>query len=91
MPSRVLALVAERLRAFRNAGGFSQEEMAEKIDCSIPTYRCLEQATPDPHHLPDPKLSTLMRVLHTLELDEALLDTLKGIDSTERPLDGEAG
>lgn len=75
MPSRVMDLVAERLLAYRRRNGLTQEETAQRIGCSIPTYRHLEQPS-DADHVPDPKLSTLMRIFTTLELDHALLDAL---------------
>lgn len=76
MPSRVMDLVAERLLAYRRRYELSQEEAAQQIGCSIPTYRHLEQPSADPDRIPDPKLSTLMRIFTTLQLDQALLDAL---------------
>ncbi|WP_410054864.1 helix-turn-helix domain-containing protein [Microbacterium sp. Mcb102] len=84
MPDRLLDLVAEHLRRFRDTQGLTQEQAAHSIGCSIPTYRALER-TSRSRRSPDPKLSTLMRVLVSVGADETILAALaEHIDDAER-------
>ncbi|MBN6191217.1 helix-turn-helix domain-containing protein [Aneurinibacillus sp. BA2021] len=74
-----MAIVAKRLRDYRTAEGLTQEEAAELVGCSIPTYRRLEQGLSKAGVAPDPKLSTLMRALTVVHLDERVLGALEDI------------
>ena len=76
MPSRVLELLAIRLRLFRVGRRLSQQETAHLIGCSIPTYRLLEQPRPDKGRMADPKLSTIMNVLTTIGADDQVIKAL---------------
>ena len=77
MPSRMLERLADELRNFRRTHGLSQEAMAHRIGCSIPTYRSLERALYDSEKLPDPKLSTIMNALRTIDLDDQILAAIR--------------
>lgn len=76
MPSRVMDLVADRLQTFRREHRLSQEEAANLVGCSIPTYGSMELAAGPQGSLPDPKLSTLMRVVSALGLDQSIVEAL---------------
>lgn len=78
-----LSLLAGRLIAYRLANGFFQERVALEIGCAVATYRALELWDAEPNRPPDPKLSTMMRVLSVLELDAPVLDVLANAISNE--------
>ena len=61
---------ARRLRAAREARGWSQEELALAAGLSVATIRNLEQ-----FHRPDPRLSTMLSLADALG---ATLDALAG-------------
>ena len=77
MPSRLLEQLAVELDGFRRARGLSQEAMAYRIGCSVPTYRSLERPRCHATRGSDPKLSTIVSVLKTIGLDERLLEALR--------------
>ncbi|WP_167456888.1 helix-turn-helix domain-containing protein [Microbacterium phyllosphaerae] len=81
MPSRVLEALAEGLRKFRAERGLSQEEMAHRIGCSIPTYRSLEKK--GGVKIADPKLSTIMGALKMIGLDSRLIEALHVVCASE--------
>lgn len=83
MPSRVMIIVARALKAYRTTGNLTQEQAAAVIGCSIPTYRQLEGGASGVGRFADPKLSTLMRALTTLRLDEPMLQALDKAVSSE--------
>ncbi|MDZ4045683.1 MAG: helix-turn-helix transcriptional regulator [Rhodoglobus sp.] len=83
MSSRVMVVVARALKAYRKSENVTQEEAANRIGCSLPTYRYLEQGVSEVGQLPDPKLSTFMRALTTLGLDEPVLKALEHTLSSE--------
>lgn len=83
MPSRVMVIVAKALKAYRTTGNLTQEQAAAVIGCSIPTYRQLEGGVSEGGTFSDPKLSTLMRALTTLRLDEPMLQALDEAVSAE--------
>ncbi|MEW2462007.1 helix-turn-helix transcriptional regulator [Microbacterium sufflavum] len=85
MPHRVLDLIARQLAAYRKQHALSQEEAAEQVGCSLPTYRSLEQGTYHVDHLADPRLSTIMRVATTLHLEQ---DLIAVFDAGTRKADG---
>ncbi len=76
MTSPVIDLLAIALSKYRKDNRLTQEAAAERVGCSIPTYRSLEQPSPRPGMLPDPKLSTLMRVFVMLGLDQGIVEVL---------------
>lgn len=73
-----MVIVAKALKGYRDSENLTQEEAAALIGCSIPTYRQLERGVSEVGSLPDPKLSTIMRALTTLKLDEPVLRALEG-------------
>ncbi|MFE7843634.1 helix-turn-helix domain-containing protein [Microbacterium sp. NPDC057407] len=85
MPARVIELIADRLRAYRRERRLSQEEMAHRLGCSLPTYRSLERACGPYAALPDPKLSTVMRAVCLLGLDQRLVDVLNAHSAEVEP------
>lgn len=90
MPARLLDLIAERLRTYRAQQNLTQEQAAHLLGCSIPTYRALEKVGAD-RRRPDPKLSTVMRVLTFIGEDEAILLALaEHVDASEHS-DGSDG
>jgi len=84
MPSRVLEELASGLRSFREERGLSQEEMANQIGCSVPTYRSLEQTKRGGSKIADPKLSTIMRALKVIDLDGRLIEVLRAMCAADR-------
>lgn len=87
MLDRILDIIAQALREYRRRTGLSQEQVALKIGCSVPTYRALEVPCIDRDRMPNPKLGTVMRVLATVGLDAALVESLaiQVIDNRQAP------
>ena len=83
---RVLVLVARALRTYRRAEGLTQEEAAGLIGCSVPTYRHLEQGVSRVGSVIDPRVSTVMRALTLLKLDEPVLQVLEDATYREREI-----
>lgn len=76
MPSRFLGPIAVQLQSYRRANGFSQEHVALEIGCAMATYRTLEYPGAEPDRVPDPKVSTILRVLAVLDLETPVLEAL---------------
>lgn len=87
MPSRFMSLLAARLLSYRQENGLSQEEAANLVGCTLPTYRKLEQVPGSVDPTPNPKLSTIMQAVKLLELDRVLLEVLTVDFSGARPHD----
>lgn len=87
MSVRVLERLATELMTFRRARGLSQEAMAHRIGCSVPTYRSLERVSVGEKRVADPKLSTIMSVLATIELDHLWVHALRSCSPTEAVTD----
>jgi transcriptional regulator with XRE-family HTH domain len=56
-------LLAQRIRAFRKLKGFTQQELAQRLDVSVAVLGSLERGT----RKPDPKL--LASIADTLGID----------------------
>lgn len=78
LPIRVTNEIARRLRVLRRTQHLTQEAAAELLECSLPTYRQLEAGSRSGSANHDPKLSTVMRALVVLGLDEPVVDVISG-------------
>ncbi|GMK42563.1 putative HTH-type transcriptional regulator YazB [Paenibacillus sp. CCS19] len=65
-------LLAQRIRAFRKLKGFTQQELAQRLDVSVAVLGSLERGT----RKPDPKL--LSSIADTLGIDYNELIRISG-------------
>ncbi|MBD3922753.1 helix-turn-helix transcriptional regulator [Paenibacillus sp. PR3] len=65
-------LLAQRIRAFRKLKGFTQQELAQRLDVSVAVLGSLERGT----RKPDPKLLT--NIADTLGIDYNELIRISG-------------
>lgn len=79
-----LSALGDEIRSKRLALGLSQETVAGRAGMSTRTYRSFEMAESTSGGELDPRLSSLLRVLETLGVDDAITCTIRLLGGRDR-------